>query len=79
MSTALTRKSLPFQRVIRATQRCMISSHVPVHLRDEISHVFDIYKELDMLGKATDIRGWQDRAAAEQAIAEATERGATGI
>lgn len=48
---------------------------VPVHLRDEISHVFDIYKELEP-GKATDIRGWQDRAAAEQAIAEATERGA---
>jgi inorganic pyrophosphatase len=51
---------------------------VPGHLRDEISHFFDIYKELEP-GKSTDIRGWQDRAAAEQAIAEAIARGATGI
>ncbi len=48
---------------------------VPVHVRNEISHFFDIYKELEP-GKSTDIRGWQDRAAAERAIAEATERAA---
>jgi inorganic pyrophosphatase len=50
---------------------------VPLHVRDEISHFFVIYKELEP-GEATDSRGWQDRAAAEQAIAEATERGAAG-
>jgi inorganic pyrophosphatase len=50
---------------------------VPVHVRDEISHFFDIYKELEP-GKATDIRGWQDHAAAEEAIAAATERGRAG-
>lgn len=50
---------------------------VPVHVRNEISHFFDIYKELEP-GKATDIRGWQDRAAAEWAIAQPTERRATG-
>jgi inorganic pyrophosphatase len=48
---------------------------VPVHLRDEISHFFDIYKELEP-GKSTDIRGWQDRSAAERAIVEATARAA---
>jgi inorganic pyrophosphatase len=48
---------------------------VPAHVLDEISHFFDIYKELEP-GKATDIRGWQDRAAAEQVIAEAADRGA---
>jgi inorganic pyrophosphatase len=47
---------------------------VPAHVRDEISHFFDIYKELEP-GKATDIRGWQDRVAAERAIGEATDRG----
>src|ERR1700733_15081467 len=34
---------------------------VPAHLLAEISHFFDIYKELEP-GKSTDIRGWQDRA-----------------
>jgi inorganic pyrophosphatase len=48
-------------------------SDVPVHVRDEISHFFDIYKELEP-GKATDIRGWQDRAAAEQVITAAAHR-----
>ena len=40
---------------------------VPGHLRAEIGHFFDIYKELEP-GKGTDVRGWQDRAAAEQVI-----------
>jgi inorganic pyrophosphatase len=46
---------------------------VPAHLRAEISHFFDIYKELEP-GKGTDVRGWQDRAAAEQEITASFER-----
>jgi inorganic pyrophosphatase len=46
---------------------------IPGHLRDEIGHFFDIYKELEP-GKSTDVRGWQDRAAAEEAIAAAFAR-----
>lgn len=47
---------------------------VPEHLRDEIGHFFDIYKELEP-GKDSDVRGWQSRKAAEQVIAEAFGRG----
>lgn len=43
---------------------------LPAHLTAEIGHFFDIYKDLEP-GKSTDPRGWQDRAAAEQAIKEA--------
>jgi inorganic pyrophosphatase len=46
---------------------------VPGHLTAEIGHFFDIYKELEP-GKGTDVRGWQDRAAAEQVIEEAFTR-----
>ena len=46
---------------------------VPAHLRAEISHFFDVYKELEP-GKGTDVRGWQDRAAAEQEITAAFGR-----
>lgn len=46
---------------------------VPAHVLEEIGHFFDIYKELEP-GKATDVRGWQDRDAAERAITEATGR-----
>ena len=46
---------------------------VPGHLRAEIGHFFDIYKELEP-GKGTDVRGWQDRAAAEQVIEDAFNR-----
>jgi inorganic pyrophosphatase len=46
---------------------------VPAHVTGEIGHFFDIYKELEP-GKRTDVRGWQDRAAAEQVIAEAFAR-----
>jgi inorganic pyrophosphatase len=48
---------------------------VPAHLRDEIGHFFDIYKEIEP-GKSTDTRGWQGRAAAEQVVKEARARGA---
>jgi inorganic pyrophosphatase len=46
---------------------------VPEHLAAEIGHFFDIYKELEP-GKSTDVRGWQDRAAAEQVIEAAFAR-----
>lgn len=47
---------------------------VPRHLSAEIGHFFDIYKELEP-GKDTDVRGWQDRASAEQVIEAAFARG----
>ena len=37
---------------------------------EELSHFFDVYKELEP-GKGADVRGWEDRAAAEQVIAAA--------
>jgi inorganic pyrophosphatase len=46
---------------------------VPEHLAAEIGHFFDIYKELEP-GKSTDVRGWQDRASAEQVIEAASLR-----
>jgi inorganic pyrophosphatase len=46
---------------------------VPAHLTAEIGHFFDIYKELEP-GKSTDVRGWQNRAAAEQVIRDAQQR-----
>jgi inorganic pyrophosphatase len=46
---------------------------VPAHLTAEIGHFFDIYKELEP-EKSSDVRGWQDRAAAEQVIMEAKAR-----
>jgi inorganic pyrophosphatase len=46
---------------------------VPEHLLAEIGHFFDIYKELEP-GKGTDVRGWQDRAAAELVIEGAFAR-----
>jgi len=47
---------------------------VPRHLIAEIGHFFDIYKELEP-GKSTDVRGWQDRAAAAQVIDASFARG----
>jgi inorganic pyrophosphatase len=46
---------------------------VPGHVTAEIAHFFDIYKELES-GKSTDVRGWQDRASAEQVVAAAFAR-----
>jgi inorganic pyrophosphatase len=46
---------------------------VPAHVTAEIGHFFDIYKELEP-GKSTDVRGWQDRAAAERVIGDAQAR-----
>jgi inorganic pyrophosphatase len=46
---------------------------VSSYLTTEIAHFFDIYKQIEP-GKGTDVRGWQDRAAAEQAVSEAFDR-----
>jgi inorganic pyrophosphatase len=46
---------------------------VPPYLTAEIGHFFDIYKEIEP-GQSTDVRGWQDRAAAEEAVHEAFDR-----
>ena len=46
---------------------------VPAHLTAEIGHFFDIYKEIEP-GKSTDVRGWQDCAAAEEVIEKAVSR-----
>jgi inorganic pyrophosphatase len=48
---------------------------MPAHLTAEITHFFEIYKELEP-GKSTDVRGWQDRAQAEQVIDAARTRAA---
>jgi inorganic pyrophosphatase len=47
---------------------------IPAHLLAEISHFFDVYKELEP-GKSSDVRGWQDRDAAEHVITEALRVG----
>jgi inorganic pyrophosphatase len=46
---------------------------VPGHVTAEIGHFFDVYKELER-DKSTDVRGWQDRAAAEKIIEESFAR-----
>jgi inorganic pyrophosphatase len=46
---------------------------VPTYLTAEIGHFFDIYKALEA-DKSSDVRGWQDRTAAEQVIKEARDR-----
>lgn len=46
---------------------------VPPHLTAEIGHFFDIYKQLEPR-KCSDVRGWQDRDAAEQVIKESQAR-----
>ena len=46
---------------------------VPDYVLAEISHFFDVYKELEP-GKDTDVRGWQGRDAAEQEIRAAIAR-----
>jgi inorganic pyrophosphatase len=51
---------------------------VPPHLTAEIGHFFDIYKELEP-GKSSDVRGWQDRATAEQVIKEAVSRAGAAV
>jgi inorganic pyrophosphatase len=43
---------------------------VPEHLLAEIHHFFEIYKALEPQ-KESDVRGWDDRDAAEEAIEDA--------
>lgn len=46
---------------------------VPEFQLNEITHFFDIYKRLEPL-KSSEVRGWQDRAAAEATIRDAQRR-----
>jgi inorganic pyrophosphatase len=46
---------------------------VPSHMRNEIGHFFEVYKDLEP-DKSTDTRGWEDRAHAERIVAEAERR-----
>jgi inorganic pyrophosphatase len=46
---------------------------VPLYLRNEIEHFFEVYKDLEP-GKGVHIDGWQGRDAAQDAINDAFER-----
>ncbi len=48
-------------------------TEVPLHLLGEISHFFDVYKDLEP-GKQSEARGWQGRAEAEATIVDAVRR-----
>ncbi len=54
---------------------------LPRQLRAEISHFFDVYKDLDH-DRHSEVRGWGDRAAALEAVEQARrayrERGGSG-
>jgi len=50
---------------------------IPAHMLAEISRFFDVYKELEP-GKSADVRGWQDRDAAQQEIDAAARRANSG-
>ncbi len=45
---------------------------VPAHLKDEIAHFFNVYKDLEH--KEVIVRGWQDRATALEVLADARDR-----
>ena len=49
---------------------------LPEHLLDEISHFFDVYKDLEP-GKQSEARGWQGRREAEATIEDALRRAGT--
>jgi inorganic pyrophosphatase len=46
---------------------------VPPHRLAEISHFFDVYKDLEQ-GKGVSVRGWEGRAEAEQVVRDAAQR-----
>ncbi|WP_017593548.1 inorganic diphosphatase [Nocardiopsis potens] len=50
---------------------------LPEFQRQEINHFFEIYKRLEP-GKSSEVRGWQDRAAALEAIEDARRRASAG-
>lgn len=45
---------------------------VPEHMKAEISHFFQVYKDLEH--KDVEVRGWQDRAAALEVLEDAQQR-----
>lgn len=45
---------------------------VPAHLRDEITHFFSIYKDLEE--KKVDVGGWEGRASALREVQESRQR-----
>ena len=45
---------------------------VPAHLLDEISHFFEVYKDLEH--KEVEVRGWQDRNVALEVLQDARDR-----
>ena len=49
---------------------------IPDHQLGEIRHFFEVYKDLEP-GKDTDVRGWQDRTAADEEIHRSIQRGKT--
>jgi len=48
---------------------------LPEHLKREIAHFFDVYKDLEP-GSATEIQGWTDASTAESVIEEARAQAA---
>ncbi|WP_336213982.1 inorganic diphosphatase [Nonomuraea sp. LPB2021202275-12-8] len=52
---------------------CQDMDDVPVHVRGEIGHFFDVYKDLEP-GKTANVRGWEPRECAEILIDEAMLR-----
>lgn len=51
---------------------------IPVYLRNEIGHFFDVYKDLEP-EKCVEIRGWKDRAEAEMVLHAARARFAAAV
>jgi inorganic pyrophosphatase len=49
------------------------ANDLPRHVLNEISHFFEVYKDIEP-GKHTDVRGWQDRTAADAALTHALQR-----
>ncbi|GAA2010235.1 inorganic diphosphatase [Nocardiopsis rhodophaea] len=49
--------------------------NIPEFQLNEITHFFEIYKLLEP-GKSSEVRGWQDRAAAEATVLDAQQRAA---
>jgi inorganic pyrophosphatase len=47
--------------------------NIPEHMRDQIKHFFEHYKELEK-GKYVKITGWEGKAVAKKKISEAIER-----
>jgi inorganic pyrophosphatase len=57
-------------------QHITVVDDLPGHLLDEISHFFNVYKDLEP-GKHSDISGWRGREEAESTLTAARRRYAT--